>query len=113
MGGIGSLPALLAARTVYGLGMGLAMHAAPAYIAETAPPSARGLLISMKEVFIVGGILLGYVSSYLFVDDVGGWRSIYGFAAPLAVLLGLGMVSGTNLGECRCAVRALCTIVSD
>lgn len=38
---------------------GLAMHAAPAYIAETAPPSVRGLLISCKEAAIVGGILLG------------------------------------------------------
>lgn len=88
----GSLPALLAARLVYGVGMGFAMHAAPAYIAETSPPSARGLLISLKEAVIVGGILLGYLSSYWFIDDVGGWRSMYGVAAPLALLLGIGMV---------------------
>ena len=36
------------------------MHAAPIYIAETAPPSARGALVSLKEAMIVGGILLGY-----------------------------------------------------
>ena len=41
------------------LDIGLAMHAAPAYIAETSPPSVRGLLISCKEAAIVGGILLG------------------------------------------------------
>jgi hypothetical protein len=35
------------------------MHAAPAYIAETSPPGARGLLVSCKEAAIVGGILLG------------------------------------------------------
>ena len=41
------------------MGIGLAMHAAPIYIAETAPPSARGALVSLKEAMIVGGILLG------------------------------------------------------
>ena len=40
-----TLPALLAARGVYGLGIGFAMHAAPAYIAETSPPAVRGLLV--------------------------------------------------------------------
>ncbi len=53
------LGALYAARLVYGLGIGFAMHAAPAYIAEAAPPRVRGLLISLKEAFIVGGILAG------------------------------------------------------
>ena len=30
---------------MYGLGIGFAMHAAPAYIAEAAPARVRGLLI--------------------------------------------------------------------
>ncbi len=38
-------PLLLTGRVMYGLGIGFAMHAAPAYIAETAPASVRGLLI--------------------------------------------------------------------
>ena len=38
-------PTLLTGRVIYGLGIGFAMHAAPAYIAETAPASVRGLLI--------------------------------------------------------------------
>ena len=33
----------------------------PQYIAETSPASVRGLLISLKEAAIVGGILLGYL----------------------------------------------------
>ncbi|CAI5504872.1 unnamed protein product, partial [Closterium sp. Naga37s-1] len=52
-----SLPALLAARLVYGSAIGLAMHAAPMYIAETSPPAIRGTLIALKEAFIVAGIL--------------------------------------------------------
>ncbi len=92
MGFAGSLPVLLAGRVTYGIGMGFAMHAAPAYIAETSPPSVRGKLISLKEAAIVGGILAGYLSSYVFIGGEGGWRSMYGAAAPLALLLGIGMV---------------------
>lgn len=40
-----------------------AMHAAPMYIAETAPSQIRGMLISLKEFFIVLGML---VSVYCF-----------------------------------------------
>ena len=39
------------------------------------------------------GILLGYLTGYLFVEDIGGWRSMYGIAAVPALLAGLGMVS--------------------
>lgn len=93
MGVAGSLNPLLLGRIMYGLGMGFAMHAAPAYIAETSPPSVRGLLISLKEAAIVGGILLGYLSSYLFIGHEGGWRDMYSFAAPLAIVLGVGMAT--------------------
>ena len=86
-----SLPAVLAGRLAYGVGIGFCMHAAPAYIAETSPPRVRGLLISLKEAFIVGGILAGYGASYAFVETLGGWRYMYGLAVVPAVLLGAGM----------------------
>jgi hypothetical protein len=35
-----------------------AMHGAPLYIAETSPAQIRGTLISLKELFIVLGILV-------------------------------------------------------
>jgi hypothetical protein len=47
----------------------------------------------------VGGILLGYFTGYVFADDVGGWRSMYACAAPLALALGLGMVRAASLGR--------------
>jgi MFS family permease len=40
----------------------------------------------------VVGILLGYLTSYLFIDDVGGWRIMYGIAAAPAMVLLAGMV---------------------
>lgn len=36
--------------------------------------------------------MLGYLFGYLYVDAEGGWRNMYGAAAPLAALLGIGMV---------------------
>jgi sugar porter (SP) family MFS transporter len=86
-----SLPAVLTGRLIYGVGIGFAMHAAPAYIAETSPARVRGLLISLKEAFIVGGILVGYAFGYVFVEKIGGWRFMYGAAAPLAGVLAAGM----------------------
>lgn len=67
MAGAPELSVLLLGRFVYGGGIGFAMHAAPIYIAETAPTAVRGTLISLKEAFIVGGILLGYVSGAQFI----------------------------------------------
>nr|AFK37407.1 unknown [Lotus japonicus] len=85
------LNVLLAGRLLYGLGIGLAMHGAPLYIAETCPSQIRGTLVSLKELFIVLGILGGYFVGSFQISSVGGWRFMYGFSAPVAVLMGLGM----------------------
>ncbi|KAJ8750527.1 hypothetical protein K2173_015680 [Erythroxylum novogranatense] len=86
-----SLVILLVGRLLYGLGIGLAMHGAPLYIAETCPSQIRGTLVSLKELFIVLGILLGYSVGSFQIDAVGGWRYMYGFGMPVALLMGLGM----------------------
>jgi len=86
-----TLQVLMLGRFLYGLGIGFAMHAAPMYIAETSPPSVRGLLISLKECFIVGGILLGYLGSFVIGGHEEGWRTLLSSSAVLAVVLGLGM----------------------
>ncbi|KAJ4971422.1 hypothetical protein NE237_004521 [Protea cynaroides] len=87
------LGVLIIGRLLYGLGIGLAMHGAPLYIAETSPSQIRGTLISLKELFIVLGILLGYLVGSAEINAVGGWRYMYGFSAPIAALMGLGMWS--------------------
>ena len=43
------------------------MHAAPMYIAETAPYQIRGRLISLKEFFIVLGMVVSRLFSAFFV----------------------------------------------
>ncbi|RWR76698.1 D-xylose-proton symporter-like protein 3, chloroplastic [Cinnamomum micranthum f. kanehirae] len=88
-----NLGVLILGRLLYGTGIGLAMHGAPLYIAETAPSKIRGTLISLKELLIVFGILLGYLVGSIEINSVGGWRHMYGFGAPIAVLMGLGVWS--------------------
>ncbi|CAI9778751.1 unnamed protein product [Fraxinus pennsylvanica] len=87
------LGVLLVGRLLYGLGIGMAMHGAPLYIAETCPSQIRGTLISLKELFIVLGILLGYFVGSFEINAVGGWRYMYGVSAPIALVMGLGMLS--------------------
>jgi hypothetical protein len=51
-------PSLFAVgQGLYGVGCGLSMHAAPIYIAETAPAEIRGMLVSAKEFAIVVSML--------------------------------------------------------
>ncbi|XVF30460.1 hypothetical protein REPUB_Repub16aG0059700 [Reevesia pubescens] len=85
------LVVMVIGRFVYGIGIGLAMHSAPMYIAETAPSQIRGLLISLKEFFIVLGMVAGYGIGSLLVETVAGWRYMYGASTPLALIMGIGM----------------------
>ena len=50
------------------------------------------VVCSLKEGFIVGGILLGYLASALWVSDTGGWRNMYGVALFPAITVLAGMV---------------------
>jgi len=84
--------ALLTGRLIYGLGIGFAMQGAPAYIGEMAPTSIRGLLVSLKEAFIVLGILLGYSIGYFYSETPGGWRLTYAWATIPAVIMFSGML---------------------
>ncbi|ONI00150.1 hypothetical protein PRUPE_6G070700 [Prunus persica] len=86
-----SLSVLLVGRLLYGLGIGMAMHGAPLYIAETCPSQIRGTLVSLKELLIVLGILLGYFVGSFEINAIGGWRYMYGISAPIALLMGIGM----------------------
>ncbi|KAF6138773.1 hypothetical protein GIB67_040905 [Kingdonia uniflora] len=86
-----NLPIMVIGRFTYGIGIGLAMHAAPMYIAETAASQIRGRLISLKEFFIVLGMLLGYTIGSLEIDIVSGWRFMYGTSAPISLIMGIGM----------------------
>lgn len=50
---------LLLGRVVTGVGVGCAMVIAPVYITELAPPDIRGMLVSLTDICINVGIVLG------------------------------------------------------
>lgn len=56
---------LVAARMLGGLGVGAALIIAPMYIAEIAPASARGRMVSFNQLNIVIGISAAFFSNYL------------------------------------------------
>ena len=43
------------------------------------------------------GILMGYLTSYLLISEVGGWRSMFGVSVFPAIVLGSGMVSSLHV----------------
>ena len=84
-----SLALLYFGRAIFGLGIGVAMHVAPLYIAETSPDNLRGKLVSYKEAAIVGGIVLGYGAGALFGQQ-DSWRSVFESVYPVEVLMLIG-----------------------
>ncbi|KAL3509407.1 hypothetical protein ACH5RR_028808 [Cinchona calisaya] len=61
-----SFEVLMIGRILAGIGIGFGVMVAPVYIAEISPSFDRGSLTSFPEIFINLGILLGYVSNYVF-----------------------------------------------
>lgn len=70
------------ARFIGGLGIGVSTVVAPMYIAEIAPPKARGRLGGMFQFNIVLGILIAFVSNALLAGTgEHAWRWMLGVAA--------------------------------
>jgi SP family arabinose:H+ symporter-like MFS transporter len=72
------LASLATARILGGFAVGAASAIAPMYISEIAPPSKRGSLVSMYQLFIVTGILVSYLINYL-LSGTGenNWRWMF------------------------------------
>ncbi|GJN04984.1 hypothetical protein PR202_ga22570 [Eleusine coracana subsp. coracana] len=89
-----SYAALMAARFVTGVGVGFSLVVAPVYNAEISPASTRGLLSSLLDICINVGILLGYLSNYLFASMPlrSGWRVMYAVGALPPPLLAAGVI---------------------
>ena len=78
---------LIAGRFVLGLAIGIASFTAPLYLAEIAPESIRGAMISLYQLMITIGILAAYLSDLGFSYS-GNWRWMLGvIAIPGALFL--------------------------
>ncbi|KAJ6742839.1 SOLUTE CARRIER FAMILY 2 FACILITATED GLUCOSE TRANSPORTER [Salix viminalis] len=95
MGLAPSFPFLMAGRVIAGIGVGFSLMIAPVYSAEISPAMARGFLTSLPEVFIVFGILLGYIVNYALsgLPQHINWRLMLGLAAIPSLLIGCGVTA--------------------
>ncbi len=82
--------ALIVFRLIGGLAIGGASVVSPMYIAEIAPPHARGRLVAVSQLNVVAGILVAYFSNYVIAAFTAGdpmaWRWMLGIVAGPAVL---------------------------
>lgn len=64
----------LVARFLGGIAIGIASGLSPMYIAEVAPTSIRGKLVSLNQLTIVTGILCAQVVNWLLVSQDQAWN---------------------------------------
>ncbi|KAM4521639.1 solute carrier family 2, facilitated glucose transporter member 12 [Odontesthes bonariensis] len=81
-----SLVALTLGRVVVGMGTALSGTAACLYIAEISPRERRGLLVTLYELMLVVGVMLGFGCSYAFATLPNGWAYTFGLVIPPALL---------------------------
>ena len=81
----GSLPQLLVARGLQGVGSGVITGVGWASLVNAAPPEQRGRTLG----FLTGTVAVGMVSGPVFgglLVDAFGWRSVFLFTAAIAVV---------------------------
>ena len=81
-----SLLQLLIGRFTVGFAVSLSAMAECLYISEISAPSNRGLLISLNELGITVGLLLAYITNFIFMSVSGGWRYMFGLSTVLSVV---------------------------
>lgn len=81
-----SLAALVLGRVVVGMGTALSATAACLYLAEIAPRERRGLLVTLFELMLVVGVMLGFGCSYAFAHVQRGWAFTFGLVVAPALL---------------------------
>nr|XP_061785276.1 solute carrier family 2, facilitated glucose transporter member 12-like [Nerophis lumbriciformis] len=83
---ITSLVALVLGRVIVGMGTALSGTGACLYIAEISPRERRGLLVTLYELMLVVGVMLGFGCSYAFATLTNGWMYTFGLVIPPALL---------------------------
>lgn len=80
-----SFAQLCAGRLLTGLSIGLFSSTAPMYISELAPPAIRGSLVTVNQVCICVGILIGFAVGKIFPETE--WRWMLSSGLPIAAFL--------------------------
>lgn len=86
------LTVLLVGRFLVGLAIGVASMLTPLYLAEIAPASDRGAIVSLNQLCITVGILVSYLAGFALASFPHGWRWMLGLGALPGVILTVGML---------------------
>lgn len=86
-----NLAFFIAFRIVVGLAIGVSSFVAPMYIAEMAPPSKRGGLVTFNQLAVTAGIAVSYWVDLAFAGAGAGWRPMFAVAAIPGAALLIGM----------------------
>ena len=87
---------LVAGRIALGYAVGVASVVVPLYLAEMAPASQRGRIVTVNQLMLVIGLFLAFVINAVLanlINDTVVWRYMLGIALIPAVGLLLGMLT--------------------
>lgn len=87
---------LVAGRVALGYAVGVASVVVPLYLAEMAPASQRGRIVTVNQLMLVIGLFLAFVINAVLaniINDTVVWRYMLGIALIPALGLLLGMLS--------------------
>ena len=85
-----NFPMLIVARLILGAGVGLEGGTVPVYVAETVDRRIRGNLVSLYQLMIALGEVLGYAVGAIFLNLPGNWRYILGSSVVFSTIMFLG-----------------------
>jgi sugar porter (SP) family MFS transporter len=85
-----NLAELVTGRLLVGVAIGVTSYTVPLYISELAPPQSRGWLVSLNQLAVTSGILVGYLLDFA-LSSSGQWRWMIGLAVLPASILALGL----------------------
>ncbi|CCF36790.1 hypothetical protein CH063_08275 [Colletotrichum higginsianum] len=83
---------IVSARVILGMGVGLEGGTVPVYVAETAERRIRGNVVSLYQLNIALGEVLGYAVAAIFIHVPGNWRWILGSSLLFSTIMLIGML---------------------
>ena len=93
MGMAPGLGYFIGSRFFAGIGVGMASMLSPMYIAEIAPPKARGMLVAINQLTIVLGQVITHFENFLLRDNgPEAWRWMFGLGAAPSLLFFTGVL---------------------
>lgn len=84
---------IVSARVLLGIGLGLEGGTVPVYVAESVEKKYRGNLVSLYQLMIAFGEVIGYAVAAMFVNvQPGGWRYMLGSSLVFSTIMFAGMI---------------------